>query len=116
MMVARHEMPGKQADTIRPVGNGVIRGGASCSSRKTIERPVQPDRTVPSGTGFSMARFQAFHAWLPSFGPYGTGRVGHDGHAVERQASIYPSLQYSARQNSRTRTRTKPLSGPSYTP
>jgi hypothetical protein len=71
-MVARHEMPGKQAETVRPVGNGVIPGARPYPSSKTLERPLQPDHTVPYGTGFSVPRFQAFHAWLPSFRPSGT--------------------------------------------
>jgi len=36
MMVARHEMPGKGPDMIRPVGNGVIGGAMLCSPSKTI--------------------------------------------------------------------------------
>jgi hypothetical protein len=72
MMVARHVMPGKRVGMIRPVGNGMIRGARSRPSCNTIERPRQPDHTVPYGTGSSMPRFQAFHAWLPSFRPYGT--------------------------------------------
>jgi hypothetical protein len=82
MMVARHEMPGKQAETIRPVGHGMIRDFQHYPTPKTMEREVQPDHTVPSGTGFSMARFQAFHAWLPSLGPSGTGQIGHYGDAT----------------------------------
>jgi hypothetical protein len=107
MMVARYEMPGKRADMIRPVGNGVIRDGASWPSHKTIERPAQVDHTVPYGTGLSMACFQAFHAWLPSFGPSGTCRAGHDGHAGERHARNTPVRPYTARRNSRTRTTTR---------
>jgi len=72
MMVARHVMPGKRTGMIRPVGNGMIRGAWPCLSRKTVERPWQRDHTVPYGTGSSMPRFQAFHAWLRSFRPYGT--------------------------------------------
>jgi hypothetical protein len=71
-MVARHEMPGNRPNTIRPVGNGMIRAAWPCLSRKTIERPWQPDHTVPYGTGSSMPRFQALHAWLASLRPSGT--------------------------------------------
>jgi hypothetical protein len=107
MMVARYEMPGKQAGTIRPVGNGMIRRFGPHPSPKTKERPAQVDHTVPYGTGLSTARFQAFHAWLPSFGPSGTCPAGHDGHAAERQASNTPVRPYTARRNSRTRTTTR---------
>jgi hypothetical protein len=103
MMVARYEMPGKQAGTIRPVGNGMIRRFRPFPSPKTIEHPVQPSHTVPSGTGFSVSRFQAFHAWLPSFGPSGTSRVGHDGQAGERRARNTPTLCHPARLGSRTK-------------
>jgi hypothetical protein len=72
MKVARHVTPGIGIGMIRPVGNGMIRVARSRPSGKTIERPRQHDHTVPYGTGFSMPRFQAFHAWLPSFHPYGT--------------------------------------------
>jgi hypothetical protein len=105
MMVARHEMPAKRADMIRPVGNGMIRRFRPHPSHKTIERPVQPNHTVPYGTGFPVARFQAFHAWLPSFGPSGTCRAGHDGHAGERHARNTPVRPYTARRNSRTSTK-----------
>ena len=49
-MVARHEMPGKQAKKVRPVGNGVIRRAWPYASSKKMERHVQPDHTVPYGT------------------------------------------------------------------
>jgi len=81
-MVARHEMPGKQAKTVRPVGNGLIRGARPYPSSKTLERPFQPDHTVPYGTGFWVPRFQAFHAWLPSFRPSGTGIPSYRAFAV----------------------------------
>jgi hypothetical protein len=108
MMVARYEMPGRQAGTIRPGGNGLIRRFRSHPSPKTMERPVQPNHTVPSGTGFPVPRFQAFHAWLPSFGPSGTSRVGNDGHAAERQARNTRTFRHAARQDSRTACPTKP--------
>ena len=96
MMVAWHEMPGKQAGTIRPVGNGMIRRFRQYSSPKTIERSVQPDHTVPSGTGFPIPRYQAFHARLLSFDSYGTIRLRLYGDATVRlQNSNTPTLQYS---------------------
>ena len=39
-------------------------------------RPSAIDHTVPYGTDSLMARFQAFHAWLPSFVPTGQGLAG----------------------------------------
>ena len=72
MKVARHGMPGMRPDRTHPVGNGMIRNARPCSCREKLERPCRPDQTVPYGTGFSMRRFQAFHARLPSPGPYGT--------------------------------------------
>jgi len=125
MMVARHEKPGKQAETVRPVGNGVIRGARLYPSPKTLERPFQSDHTVPYGTGFSVPRFQAFHAWLPTFLPSGTVHVHPYREAIVRlragsaavlQRSITPVLHYSARSNSRTSTSTKRLRRTCYTP
>jgi hypothetical protein len=92
MMVARHEMPGKRPGMIRPVGNGMIRGARSCLSCKTLERPWQPDHTVPYGTGSSVRRFQAFHAWLPSSGPYGT-------------INLLPNVDANGRRRARNRNR-----------
>ena len=70
--VARHKMPGKDADMIR-----LRRGG--CDRRRQVLFTTQDNRTpssthhtVPYGTGSVMPRFQAFHAWLPSFRPSGT--------------------------------------------
>jgi hypothetical protein len=71
MMVARHEMPGKSTDTIRPVGNGVIRGTGVVHRPRPYEA-LATYHTVPYGTGLIVPRFQAFHAWLPSSRPYGT--------------------------------------------
>jgi hypothetical protein len=62
MKVARHEIPGMRPDRTRPVGNGTIRNARPCSCREKLERPCRPDQTVPYGMGFSMRRFQAFHA------------------------------------------------------
>ena len=70
-VIARHEMPRKTATMIRPVGNGVISGARfRLSSENRASSPT--DHTVPYGTGSWMPRFQAFHAWLPSFRPSGT--------------------------------------------
>jgi hypothetical protein len=121
-MVARHEMPGKQAETVRPVGNGVIRGARPYPSSKTLERPFQPDHTVPflrrhpgyggqAGTGFSVPRFQAFHAWLPSCGPYGTVHLHLYREPIVRlrgallQYSNNPLLSYSITPLDRIRAR-----------
>ena len=82
MIVARHEMPGKRADVTRPVlsatarmateeGNGVMYGPQSCSQYETAQTH-HPDHTVLYGTDPRWRLFQAFHAWLPSFRPYGT--------------------------------------------
>jgi hypothetical protein len=71
MMVARHEMPGKGSDMIRPVGNGVVRGATFCPLSLTIAPARQPIIPYPTGRVLDGA-FQAFHAWLPSSGPSGT--------------------------------------------
>jgi adenosylcobinamide-phosphate synthase len=71
-MVAWHAVPGKTTTVIRPVGNGVISGARVRPQAKRNDTPLPPDHTVPYGTGSSMARFQAFHAWLPSYYPSGT--------------------------------------------
>jgi hypothetical protein len=44
------------------------------------------DHTVPSGTDSDVDPSQAFHAWLPSCGPYGTKVMFPyvDAHAQER--------------------------------
>ncbi len=65
-------MPGKSEGRIRPVGNGVIWDRGFCPLSKTYEKPWPTNHTVPYGTGFSLAHFQAFHAWLPSGNPSGT--------------------------------------------
>jgi hypothetical protein len=70
MMVARHEMPGKRLDTIRPVGNGLIRCARPCPpSNVTRARRDRSYRTLRDG--LLDAGVQAFHAWLPSFSPSG---------------------------------------------
>ena len=56
---------------IRPVGNGVIRGARICSASKLLD--ILADRSNRTlRDGLSTPRSQAFHAWLPSSGPYGT--------------------------------------------
>jgi hypothetical protein len=72
LMVARHEMPGHWSDPVRPVGNGMIGNASRDPSSPIKERAVQNVHTVPYGTVSWMLRFQAFHAWLPSFRPFGT--------------------------------------------
>jgi hypothetical protein len=49
MMVARHEMPGERVDMIRPVGNGMIRGGRFSPVPKRIQRPYQSIIPYPTG-------------------------------------------------------------------
>jgi len=71
-MVARHEMPGKSAEMIRPVGNGVIDRRGRRSALNGGRSATRHDRTVPYGTGFLTSLFQAFHASLPSYRPSGT--------------------------------------------
>jgi len=71
-MVAWHAVPGKTTTVIHPVGNGVINGTKVRRQAKRNDTPLPPDHTVPYGTGSSMPRFQAFHAWLPSYRPFGT--------------------------------------------
>jgi adenosylcobinamide-phosphate synthase len=72
MMVAWHEVPGKTTTLIRPVGNGMTSGTRVRPPAKTNSAPLRIDHTVPYGTGLSMPRSQAFHAWLPSYNPSGT--------------------------------------------
>ena len=109
-----------------------------CDSRRralfTVQDDAMPsatDHTVPflrrhpgyggqDGTGFEMARSQAFHAWLPSCSPYGTNKQGSlrwracavgGWNSPKAHYSNTPVLQYSASQNSsrspRTSTSTK---------
>jgi len=69
-MVARHGMPGTCRPEARPVGYGMIgwRDGAIFSDGG---QSVVPQFT-PCPTGrIPVALYQAFHAWLPSFGPFG---------------------------------------------
>jgi len=66
MIVARHEMPGKDANKIR-----MIDGPRVYPPSKTTLTPVNGShRTLRDG--FPILRFQAFHARLLSYSPYGT--------------------------------------------
>jgi hypothetical protein len=85
MKVSWHEMPGVCGGMIRPVGYGVIAALRPVRVQKgSTSKPTS--HTVPSGTGFSMERSQAFHAWLPSPSPSGTTSSKRDsetgGHAL----------------------------------
>ena len=99
---------------IRPVGNGLMRGTELCSRAQHSTTPWSINHTVPYGTGSAIPHFQAFHAWLPSTGPYGTSA---DAYAIWSTARYHdsktPLLHHSACQDSRTRTTTttstKPL-------
>ena len=71
-MVARHEMPGKSAEMIRPGGNGMIDRRGRRSALNGGRSVARHDHTVPYGAGFSTPLFQAFHTWLPSYRPAGT--------------------------------------------
>jgi len=70
MMVARHKVPGKGANKIRPGGNGMSRGAelSKRSEAKSISAPT--DYAVPSGTEFSMPHSRHFmpgyHQAIPS--------------------------------------------------
>jgi hypothetical protein len=108
MMVAWHEMPGNASskDPSRRVRYDRVARGVLLSCAMSNPRRQGSHRSLRDGS-YSRA-YQAFHAWLPSFGPSGTRRVGRDGHATERQVSNTPVLLYAARQNSRTAGPTKP--------
>ena len=82
-MVARHEMPGKSTEMIRPVGNGMIDRRGRRFVLNGGRSVARHDHTVPflrrhpgyggqDGTGLSTPLFQAFHTWLPSYRPSGT--------------------------------------------
>jgi hypothetical protein len=70
MMVAGHGMPGTCRPEARPIGYGMIgRDGTIFSDGG---QSVVPQFT-PCPTGrIPVALYQAFHAWLPSFDPFGT--------------------------------------------
>ena len=105
MMVARYEMPGNTSskDPSRRVrydrvGRGVLLSCTMSNSRRHGSYRSLRDGSYPRP-------YQAFHAWLPSFGPSGTVRVRpHGDTTVCLQYSNAPTLHRSARQNSRTRT------------
>jgi hypothetical protein len=103
MMVARHEMPGKQAETIRPVGNGVIRSAWPYPSSETLRRPFPPDHTVPYGTVHLHPYREAIVRLRPGSTPL-------------LQRSITPVLHYSTRSSSTTSTTTKRVGRICYTP
>jgi hypothetical protein len=71
-MVARHEMPGKSTEMIRPVGNGMIDRRAHRFVLNGGRSLARHNHTVPYGTGLSTPLLQAFHTWLPSYRPSGT--------------------------------------------
>lgn len=57
-----------------PCGTKIATLGSTIMGRTRVCRLTHIVRpltyhTVPYGTGLSMSRFQAFHTWLPSFGP-----------------------------------------------
>jgi len=52
MIVARHEMPGKCQNMIRPVGNGVIDGARVYAPSKTIGHGRQPIIPYPPGRAY----------------------------------------------------------------
>ena len=64
MMVARHEMPGKSTDTIRPVGNGVIRGTGVMHRPRPYEA-LATYHTVPS-TGRDLSYHVSRH-FMPGY-------------------------------------------------
>ncbi len=72
MMVARHEMPGNAAPrnpSRRALCDRVAKGVlVSCTMNKDPRHYSY--RSLRDGS--NLATFQAFHAWLPSSGPYGT--------------------------------------------
>ena len=76
MKVARHEMPGKMPNMIRPVGNGMIRSAALFHHTRNdpAYRPIIP---YPLGRVSIGHTFQAFHAWLPSHCPSETDSSGN---------------------------------------
>ena len=76
MKVARHEMPGKSADRFRPGGNGMIIDAGRGSPSGLMRRRRQPIKPYPTGRGLPVARFQAFHNWLPSRVPTGQSDPG----------------------------------------
>ena len=85
MKVARHEVPdyGNKADPFRRercegIGAYALRFRQTLQKAKNapltkeISDVVNPDHTVPYGTGFDVPRIQALRARLPSSSPSGT--------------------------------------------
>jgi hypothetical protein len=108
MMVAWHEMPGNtpSKDPSRRVRYDWFERGVLLSCAISNSRRYGSHRSLRDGS--CLRAYQAFHAWLPSFGPSGTSRVGHDGHAAHKQYSNTPALHYSAWPDSRTACPTEP--------
>ena len=106
MMVAWHEMPGKTSskDPSRRVRYDRVAGLLSCA----MSNPGRQGSHRSLRDGSYSRAYQAFHAWLPSFGPSGTRRVDRGGLGAERQVSNSPTLRHAARPNSRTACPTKP--------
>jgi len=77
-MVAKHEMPGKYADMIRPVGNGVIGGARVYPRSRTIGHPRQPIIPYPTGRAY---RYNVSRHFMPGYHhlvPPGQIRLRHD--------------------------------------
>jgi hypothetical protein len=108
MMVARYEMPGNtpSKDPSRRVRYDWFERGVLLSCAMSNSRRHGSYRSLRDGS--YLRAYQAFHARLPSFGPSGTSRVGHDGHAARKRYSNTPALHYSARQNPMTACPRKP--------
>ena len=106
MMVAWHEMPGNASskDPSRGVRYDRVARGVLLSCAMRNPRRQGSHRSLRDGS-YPRA-YQAFHAWLPSFGPSGTRRVGRDGLAAERHVSNSPTLRHAARRNSKTKRQT----------
>ena len=112
MKVARHEMPGKWVEMIRPVGNGVIRDAGLCSPCKTMRCPRRLIIPYPSSVAIlAMAdktgRASKWHVprhFMPGYlhvvptgqihrGPYVGAHVqSEDGIRLKH---ITPTLRYS---------------------
>jgi hypothetical protein len=109
MKVARHEMPGKWADMIRPVGNGMVRGAGLCSPFETIKqpgRPIIPYPTVRAPGGRLPRHFMpGYHQVVPT----GQTRASRlvDARALSlraiRRLPSTPTLHYSTTPRSRIR-------------
>jgi hypothetical protein len=60
MMVARHKMPGKGLDMIRPIGNRCDLWRHALVTIRDNNPRSPTDHTVPYGTGFCMAHSRHF--------------------------------------------------------